>query len=560
MKSGKVVVKQPKNSVFSKLACALPGARARTVRRLYQDTNTTTVSYESESCDSSSDEDDEIRPLVKLVNPNGSDEAAAWRKRVHARNAKFDELKKLGTLAAISCGSLLIDLHPDYGSAVNVEPFSNWKMVLRSSLAFQKLDGFARGQVLTLEPLEYKRLENSIRALGQMICLSVPDLEDGELNRSFSAFKSTIITEYVKRGKGDLVIESLKILSKICQALLLGTEEPSLEGCPWLLSPNGTLGPFSGQLSFISDIFSGKSPRRQFRLEEARALAQVSSLSRALPYPSDNQIRESVAKSVEVFKRPKLISKNALKQYREGVTKMVNDVGPIRTTKTHTNLSASSSYESTRSEGGRTRPVVNAAKRFCDLPLDGETATKFLGKFDCFGKLILSKQTYGVFLKMTSIRERQCKLGDLLYVEPSEMGKLMAKQRYRLDSKEPSVPTKLGDILNLTSSGLILEFGTYDRSFKLVFGVPVFDDIRNVVFKPYTDYLPVRAGISIESGLKSRLTTACPAAFVQLSQLVSNRLRDHLSKDPFVRVGFEEADKLWEVLKAYDKRWVRKAL
>jgi len=520
----------------------------------------TDFSYESESCDSSSDEEDEIQTSTQALNLDGSDEAAKWRKRVHRRNAIFDELSRLGTLAAVSCGSMLIGWHAELNGPINVEPFSNWKMVFDSSQTVQSMDGFAKGRFLALGPPEYKRLERALSSFGAMIVLAVPDLEDRELIAAWVEFRQRTINNYTREGKQDETISVLKTLSKVCQALLLETDLPDFAGQEWVIQPDGTLGPFSGQLSFISKIFEGAEPRKQFLLEEARALAQVASLSRALPYPSDDQIRESVAKSVETFCKKKLISKSALKQYSVGVERMSQDIGAIRTTRTHSSLSASASYESARSAGGRAAPLVSAAKRFSELPLDGASASMFLGKFDCFGKLILSKQTYGVFLKMTEVRERQCKLGDLLYVDPSEMGPLLTKQRYRVGSEEKAIPDKLGDILNLTASGMILEYGSYDVKYQVQCGVPVFDSTVPVEFQPYTDTLPVRAGLSVEAGLKSRLTTACPAAFVQLSQLVSNRLREHLSKDPFVRVGFEEADKLWEVLKAYNKRWVRKSI
>jgi hypothetical protein len=387
-----------------------------------------------------------------------------------------------------------------------------------------------------------------------MLVLSTEDLEDPELIECWMRFKTEVIARYTWVREMDNVLTDLKTISKVCQALLLDSEVPVVDD-RW--HKGGILGPFGGSLRFISDIYSGASARRQFSLEEARALAQISSLSRALPYPSDNQVEASVVKSVNSFTTERKVSKTMLKTYKRAQTHYVSDVGAIRTTRTHTSLSASSSFESTRSEGGRSSVVVAAAKQFCELPITGTSVKAFLGKFDCFGKEILSKQTYGLFLKLSETQERQVGLGNLLYVLPEEILGLLPKARYSAEKKERAVPEKLGDIINLASTGLIMEFGSYDSEHKIEFGVPVFADKGIKRFVPHTDILPVRAGLSVEAGFKTRLTTSCPAGFVQLSQLVSNRIRDHLSKDPFVRTGFEEADKLWEVLNAYDKRWAK---
>jgi hypothetical protein len=194
------------------------------------------------------------------------------------------------------------------------------------------------------------------------------------------------------------------------------------------------------------------------------------------------------------------------------------------------------------------------------LPIEGKTVKCFLGKHDCFGKLILSAQTYGLFLKLSESEQRKVKLGNLLYVEPDEISDLLQKTKYLVATQGVSVPDKLGDVINLASTGLVMELGGYDPPPMIHHGVPVWDKPLTIKFEPNVDKIPVRAGLSVEAGLKTRLTTACPAAFVQLSQLVSNRLRDHFSHDPFVRVGFEESDKLWEVLKAYDKRFALQQL
>jgi len=118
--------------------------------------------------------------------------------------------------------------------------------------------------------------------------------------------------------------------------------------------------------------------------------------------------------------------------------------------------------------------------------------------------------------------------------------------------KERKVPKYLGNILNLTASMLIREYGDYSPKPQFLHGI-MFFDADNVKFK--LKRIPsVRADVSTEAGMKARLITAASAAFAHLSQLPANHMRDWLSQDPFHRVGFEESDKLWEVLKTYRKK------
>lgn len=114
------------------------------------------------------------------------------------------------------------------------------------------------------------------------------------------------------------------------------------------------------------------------------------------------------------------------------------------------------------------------------------------------------------------------------------------------------VPTKLADLLTLTSSKLILEVGSYNNEPEIIHGVLTFKTKDNVFLPNKT--IPVKAGISIEAGLKSRITTSGWAAFAHLSQLPANYMREILSRDPFVRIGFQEQEKFWEVLKIYKAR------
>jgi hypothetical protein len=67
--------------------------------------------------------------------------------------------------------------------------------------------------------------------------------------------------------------------------------------------------------------------------------------------------------------------------------------------------------------------------------------------------------------------------------------------------------------------------------------------------------LPVRTGLSIEAGMKTRLVTSSMSSVVVISHLLRHSVSDWLSTDQKARIGFEEPDKLWEVLKFYGKQF-----
>jgi hypothetical protein len=202
--------------------------------------------------------------------------------------------------------------------------------------------------------------------------------------------------------------------------------------------------------------------------------------------------------------------------------------------------------------------IVGEAKLASNVPVTEHVLESLCSRVDCFGKTLITPMVatvaYSRIGKRTESQVRDPVLGDILYLE--DVNAITHLSRV-LKQEKPGVPIKLAEILSMTSSLLMLEYGEYDQPNKVEHNTLTFEheSAGKITFEPNVQALPVRAGLSLESGMKTRLTTAAPAAFVQIGQLIGNRLRDHLSHDPFLRVGFEEADKLWEVLKAYDKRY-----
>jgi len=76
---------------------------------------------------------------------------------------------------------------------------------------------------------------------------------------------------------------------------------------------------------------------------------------------------------------------------------------------------------------------------------------------------------------------------------------------------------------------------------------------EEIRFFPDLESLPVKSALSIEAGGKTRLVTAGLASVAQIGQLIRHPIAEWLGLDQTLRVGFDEPDKLWEVLKAFQK-------
>jgi hypothetical protein len=210
-------------------------------------------------------------------------------------------------------------------------------------------------------------------------------------------------------------------------------------------------------------------------------------------------------------------------------------------------MTGTGTYEQSRSEGGRARFLVARARAFADLPISEET-DELVGKFDQFGCFIIHPITLQIARDYTKDLDKKPPLGLLMFSHGYEIEDIL-KEYY---DKGRTVPKHLGQILNLVASSCVRAYGEYSEVPHEIQGVMCFKSER-VTFQ-LSRTLRVRADVVIEAGLKCRLVTAAHAGFAHLSQLPASYMRAYLSQDPFHRVGFEEADKLWEVLKRYRKR------
>jgi len=411
---------------------------------------------------------------------------------------------------------------------------------------FRALDPVKQGQLKGAKHSSYTRIEESIQILGEMICLVVRNLSDQEILFAFNKLKlSCVMHAFASDQTNDEVCEYIKWLGKACQACLLGIKIPEEPESAFGLWEGESLLPFKGELSYISEmIYSGKRTT-MLNHKQAMQLAQIGNLPRALPYPSKNQVVQSVKETLDLVQTRTETPVEALKLYRRGLAALRQSIPKPSVKRSHVSLLGSGSVENPRSLGGRARHIVAHARATTDLLL--KDCENLVGKFDQFGFVILNKITFDMAIELSQKNNWEPKLGTLMYVPGYLVEEVL--NEYFIEGRK--VPRNLGHILNLTASNMIRQIGEYEPAPLEICNTIAFE-AKGCKFKQIKP-LYVKADVSIEAGMKARLTTSALAGFAHLSQLPANYMREYLSKDPFHRVGFEEADKLWEVLKYYRK-------
>jgi hypothetical protein len=438
---------------------------------------------------------------------------------------------------------------------IHPERFSGWRRTLDESPLVQQLNQVERAQIFGAKPENWKRLEESLQSLGHCLCLGLQDLNDPAVLLSANSLKIKLVKQAFRTDESlDNSIEYIKWIGKSCQFILLRSPVQTFTKIPLIYGLNGEIAPFDGPLRYISDLIqSGERRKFQLSMLQAMCLAQLGNQPRATSHPSKNQIRESISQTVNAFEKPFEPSAAALEEYRQGISSIVDDYGYMAKSHAHVSLVNSGKLEASRSKGGGSLLLVAMTRKYTDRILTPELLDVLSQRFDQFGTPLVNPATAELarkFLGYQGIIGMKAyninpTVGDILFVQPEEIENLW-EQTLRINRR---VPIKLAQLLTLTASNLIREVGEYEPAPEVIEGIMTFKS-SETRFKPKVDILKVRAGVSIEAGLKARLTTAGMAAFSHLSQLPANYMRDYLSKDPFLKTGFLETDKFWEVLKS----------
>jgi hypothetical protein len=372
--------------------------------------------------------------------------------------------------------------------------------------------------------------------------LAIRDVDDEDLLREVWILKQWCFRVGSTESGSDLVCRYLKYLVKVCQSLFLSVPIPEREE----MFPKVSIFHKVWFLEFIGTMMTRGFRTESLTRRTAFILAQLSQMGRAGPYPSHNMVKDMISKVFDMIKDPaKAIPSRALREHRAGLSKIIERLGVPEVSTTHVSLSGSGCLEWPREKGGKGAYMADLARKFSSNVLTIEDLDVLPQLVDCFGDELIAIDV-AEFAKRRIISGQEITLGSVVYVPFLECVQWIELKH--------EVPYGLAKIMMLVASEDIQKYGSY-RLDKVPnrFGTPVFMPGRKNKFIPSINAIPVKAAISIEAAMKSRLVTSNPAAYVQLGQPKGHFMREWLSLDPFCRVGFEEGDKLWELLKSYSK-------
>lgn len=535
----------------------------------------------------------------KLPYYGGDKDAVEWKLRCDQRNSTFQRFAAQGKVMALMCGSILVGMEPN-GEVHQLENHTNWKMVFRSSRMYRSQPDWVNFKVAKLNKPQYSRLEQAVNTLGNAVCLSVRDLNDPVLVSNMWHIKKWCYRHGSTEAGTDQVIQYIKWVFKVAQAIILNGQFPDWEPYfPKIQYDKGkALTPFRGTaLDFIDKIYSyccsfsedGNHVIQDLKPEEyldrtksymtlakAEMLSQIASMTRALPYPSTHMVRKQTKATLELLRTEPEPDDHALEVYKKSRIHYLRRIlahrkDEVDTTETHISLSKSSCFERTRSLGGKAQELVEATKLITDQVVTIKGLNEIRDCFDVYGNSILSDDVANHAISRIMCGETVL-LRHVLY--------LTIDEHHEEFNNPLEVPKKLGFLILLACARTLLKYGTYSEDiYPNDFGIVVFHPTTvttsceqcgkkkklvgkkrhkpctHLKFIPSIDSIPVRASVSIEAGLKSRMVTAAPAAITEIGQLCNNFMRSFLGSDPSVRIGFDEGDKLWEVLDTYRKHY-----
>jgi hypothetical protein len=413
---------------------------------------------------------------------------------------------------------------------------SNAKLVYRKSYMYRMHNKATNDAVRNLSTHDYNRAEEAYQAFIMTVSLSVKDQEDPALLQTANELKKWVYRSMSSTAKVDQICQYFKWIFKGCQALYLGREIPEPES--FFPKFNGKIHPFDGKdLEFLAELFTQKVVRRDLLHSEVQILVQLCNGVRALPYPSKLMVQKSITDVISILEKPKKLAPETVHKYRQGLKQMSLRLGKPTENKSKISLTTSASLESNKEENGKAAYQVLSVKaalgsRVRDLD------PKAIGLVDHLGFQVFYKDTI-------RIADPNLHLYDVAYLPPDEA------ESYFNDLPEERPPYDFGKAVLLVSSQDLTEIGEFQDMVKTNHKIPLFKG--RTKFKPNVEAIKVKASIVQEKGLKSRIITTTYTGKAQIEQLMANLLREYLSKDPFHRVGFDEPDKLWEALKAYEK-------
>jgi hypothetical protein len=443
----------------------------------------------------------------------------------------------MGPLAALTQVSLLVGLDND-GKVVNFHSYSNASVTLKSSPLWNSLPRANLAAFASLGREEYDRIECAFRDFSAGFLLAI----EGCINDPQYVYAFWKLKLWCACNQADTVCKHLKNELKKAQAIFLRSGIP--EEIPGAYSVYKNI----PELFWIHEACAYGTRDYDLTIDQAYMLTQIANFTRAGPYPSHEMVKADVLDTLEEITKVKKLSKESKRSLVGAMNHVYERLHEPDVSRTHVSLSGSGCIELGRAHGGKAAYLVAITKRLTSrMILEPKEIGSLLGLYDCLGQLVVSDETARMAFRV--MQNRPVTWGEVLYVPPDRAAKELTAPT------EERVPYGLASCIILLCTADIKKIGHYDRpEVPNLLGVPLFEKKHlPVEFQPEVTSLPVKASMSIESAGKSRMVTSAMACVTEIGELINHFMRNWLSKDPFCRVGFEEADKLWEVLKSYGK-------
>lgn len=479
----------------------------------------------------------------KLIGPW---EAQKWENRRLRRRNIYDRLKAVGKLSLLGLTSILTGLELDDIEGWVVKPLveeTNWKVVFRTSYMYRTNAVNVNRAVAALTTSSYKRAEEAFRSFSANLCISVEDEGDLKLVQNVNELKRWCYRSMTTDAGVDRVCSYLKWLTKSCQAIFL--EGYALERESWFPSINGKNHPYEGtKLAFVGQLLDGmRISLSSLEREQVESLVQLANGVRALPYPSLAQSQEAIDKVVDILSKKPRVEETHVGLYKASLALVGARIGSSEPCDTHVSLTTSACLEETQADGGKGAALISALKELLDRVPEKEALAGLEDLRDHIGAVVFHRG-------ISAFAGPNVKLYNLAYLKPDKA------EEYLDGMREGEPPYDFGMCLMLTASWLLggpAGLGQFDDRIPNRYDIPLF--LGRTKLRLTSGPVPTRASVVLERGLKTRLVTSMPAAKALVEQAMGHIVRAYLSRDKFLRIGFEESDKLWEVLKEYHKRW-----
>jgi hypothetical protein len=401
-----------------------------------------------------------------------------------------------------------------------------------------------------------------------MILIILKDLEDKVLYEDLLQLKAWYVNA-IADEQDSLGRNYLKAIKDRCFVLCFGVqqEEHKIEPrFPHRCGENTKdfLYFFSGHLSWIRDrniLYENSGaqlPRPAF--QQVQDLVQIAVGSRSDYYGNATEAQDAYEDVVDIVESAVPVSEDSYRAYEEAIAITANRFKSLQVGSssgfTHMSVSGSSTLGFPRSKWGR---IGYHNKAYGLLPdrVSLEDLRSLEGKFDYLGRTILDSSiltALNCLEEAKLLEDEDFSFRHLAYIradiDPESIdfvSKCQAFYRWYWAQSLTSPPESLGDLCLLSmTKDVLTDVSVTPASTEEFLGIPVFSQRDLHYFLMST--LETKASIVTETSRKFRVSTVTKPWFTTITAIVCHVTRDVMSCDATLRMGFQEAHKVWKFI------------